>query len=245
MFVLNVLFVIAALSRTQWTALATGRYIITMMVLLCYVNLSGMSLECIVIVLMNNSLLGGQECTDSVNVQQDGDNQIGRDRLAIIPRLNFTCNGRITGITAGVAFNDENDGYPYFQVWRVTSFSSRAFNKINEVQQPQNRVSRITGDIYVANIALTVNSAIEFQSGDVVGYYHPPDARFRVRTIQTSGYRLYQYSGSPETVNLIDNLATDDDRQPLIQFTVGKCLSSSYYYYFVVLLPMIWWPLAS
>ena len=57
MFVLNVLFVIAALSRTQWTALATGRYIITMMVLLCYVNLSGMSLECIVIVLMNNSLL--------------------------------------------------------------------------------------------------------------------------------------------------------------------------------------------
>ena len=32
---------------------------ITMMVLLGYVNLSGMSLESIVIVLMNNSLLGG------------------------------------------------------------------------------------------------------------------------------------------------------------------------------------------
>ena len=48
----------------QWSTLVTARYMITMMVLLCYVNLSGMSLECVVIVLMNNSLLGGQEGTD-------------------------------------------------------------------------------------------------------------------------------------------------------------------------------------
>ena len=95
-------------------------------------------------------------------------------------------------------------------------------------------MSRISDDIFVANIALTVNSAIEFQSGDVVGYYHPPDGRFQVRTVQTSGYKLYQYSGSLETVNLSDNLATDDNRQPLIQFTVGKCLSSFYYYHFAV-----------
>ena len=53
----------------QWTALIIGRYMITMMMLLCYVNLSGMSLECIVIVLMNNSLLGGQHCTDYVDIE--------------------------------------------------------------------------------------------------------------------------------------------------------------------------------
>ena len=41
--------------------------------LLWYVNLSGMSLECIVIVVMNNSLLGGQEGTDYLCwFQQDG-----------------------------------------------------------------------------------------------------------------------------------------------------------------------------
>ena len=60
---------------------------ITMMMLLCYVNLSGMSLECTVIVLMKNSLLGGQVCTDSVNIEQNGQNPIGRNRLAIIPHL--------------------------------------------------------------------------------------------------------------------------------------------------------------
>ena len=53
---MSLLSVVSVLSKTQWSGLVTGRYMITMMVLLCYVNLSGMSLECIVIVLMNNSL---------------------------------------------------------------------------------------------------------------------------------------------------------------------------------------------
>ena len=54
---MNCLLLHVALSRTQWTTLVTGRYMITMMVLLCYVNLSGMSLESIVIVLISNPLL--------------------------------------------------------------------------------------------------------------------------------------------------------------------------------------------
>ena len=32
----------------------------------------------------------------------------------------------------------------------------------------------------MANINLTGNSTIEIQSGDVVGYYNPPDARYRI-----------------------------------------------------------------
>ena len=45
---------ILPLGKTQWTALVTGRYMITMMVLLCYVTLSGtyvsrMYSNCIVI----------------------------------------------------------------------------------------------------------------------------------------------------------------------------------------------------
>ena len=58
----------------QWNGPVTRRYMITMMVLLCYFNLSGMLLEYIVIVLMNNSLLDGQFCTDYVDVQQNGYN---------------------------------------------------------------------------------------------------------------------------------------------------------------------------
>ena len=110
---------------------------ITMMMLLCYVNLSGMLLECIVIVLMNNSLLGGQTCTDYIDIEQNGRYQINRDRLAIIPRLNFTCNGRITSIRTRVRvrlFGNLRTIYPFIQVWRPSSVGSTIYNKIGEVQ---------------------------------------------------------------------------------------------------------------
>ena len=175
---------------------------------------------------MNNSLLGGQKCTDSVNVGRLGNNQINPDRLAIIPRLNFTCNGRITRIRAGIGLIDSAKEYPFFQVWRPASVGSTIYNRIGQVQLQLDQVTFINS-FRVANIILTGNNTIEVQSGDVVGYYHPPDAHFRVRTIQTDGYRLYQFSGSPDSVNLSNNIANDDNRQPLIQFTLGKYLSSN------------------
>ena len=212
---------VVALNKTQWTAIVTGRYMITMMVLLCYVNLSGMSLECIVIVLMNNSLLGGQFCTDSVDVQQDGDNQIGRDRLAIIPRLNFTCNGRITSITAIVRLVNRRSDYPHFQVWRAEFVGSTTYNKIGEVQLQSDDQVTGSGDFQTANIILTGNNTIEVQSGDVVGYYHPYGIRYHVRTIQTYGYILYQFDESSESVDLSRGTSRNE-RQPLIQFTIGN-----------------------
>ena len=195
--------------------------------LLYYVNLSGMSLECIVIVLMNNSLLGGQECTDSVDVQQNGDNQIGLNQLGIISRLNFTCNGRITSIRARVRLHSNRSEFPSFQLWRAVSVGSTLHNKIGEVQlQSDDQVTLGMSNEYgEANITLPItgNSTIEFHSGDVVGYYHPPDARYQVRTILTGGYMLYRFniSSVPTSLNLSDAIHIDSIL-PLIQFTIGK-----------------------
>ena len=200
---------------------------ITMMMLLCYVNLSGMSLECIVIVLMNNSLLGGQRCTDSVDIDQNGNSQLGftpNGRLAIFPRLNFTCNGRITNIRARVRFNNRGSNYPLFQVWQPTSVNSTVYNKTGEVQLQSGQVTG-NGNFRTANIILTGNDILEFQSGDVVGYYHPSDSRYVVRDISTNGYVLYRFDGSPvpSSVNLNNYDAIGGiSRQPLIQFTIGK-----------------------
>ena len=199
---------------------------ITMMMLLCYVNLSGMSLECIVIVLMNNSLLGGQTCTDYVNIQQRGNSQLGRTpngRLAIFPRLNFTCNGRITSIRARVVRSSRNESLS-FQVWRPSSVGSTIYNKIGEVQLQSDDQVTGSGNRQTANITLTGNNTIEFQSGDVVGYYHPSNTRYSVRDISTTGYVLYRFDGSPvpNSVNLSNTDAIGgNSRQPLIQFTIG------------------------
>ena len=188
--------------------------------LVCHQNV------CMVIVLKNNSLLGGQVCTDYVNISQDGDDQIGRDRLAIIPRLNFSCDGAITSIRARVRFvyNNNRIEYPVFQVWRPSSVGSTVYSKIGEVQLQSDQMTG-NGDYRTANTTLTGNNTIEFQSGDVVGYYHPPQSRYRVTTIRTNGYRLYRFnepSGLNISVDLNDADGDPNSRQPLIQFTIGK-----------------------
>ena len=181
-----------------------------------------MSLECIVIVLMNNSLLGGQECTDYVDIQQHGDVVIGSNILAIIPRLNFTCNSRITSIKARMIFNNSSSNYPSFQVWRPASVGSTMYNKIGEVQlQSDDQLSVVNNVIRITNITLTGNDTMEVQSGDVVGYYHPPDARLRVTSRRTDQYRVYEFTGSHKSINLNNN--NTNNLQALIQFTTGKC----------------------
>ena len=174
---------------------------------------------------MNNPLLGGQQCTDYVDIWQRGNVVIGGDRLAITPRLNFTCNGRITSISARVLFEEENSKYPFFQVWRPASVGSTVYNKIDEIQlQLEDQLYVIDYNVRLATIILTDNNTVEFQSGDVVGYYHPFNARFRVITRRTNGYRVYEFTGIHESVEL--NNTFDNDNyflQPLIQFTIGKC----------------------
>ena len=118
--------------------------------------------------------------------------------------------------------DSERSEYPSFQVWRGGSIGSTVYNKIGEVQlRSSDQMSINDGGFGVATIILTGNDTIEVQSGDVVGYYHPPDARYRVRTLRTDGYILYEFSGSHKSVDLNNNSNNDDERQPLIQFTIG------------------------
>ena len=116
--------------------------------------------------------------------------------------------------------NSGKSDYLYFQVWR--SVGSRIYNKTGEVQLQSDDQLIGSGHYQTANIILTGNNTIEVQSGDVVGYYHPPDARYQVRTIRTNGYKLFQFNGTPESVALNESINKDNNRQPLIQFTIGK-----------------------
>ena len=164
-------------------------------------------------------------CTDLVDIQQSGDNQFGPDRLAIIPRLNFTCDGRITNIRARVSRNISRDDFPSFQVWRPSQPGSVIYNRTGEVQlQSDDQVTRGSNGFLEANIILTGDDRIEFQSGDVVGYYHPSNSRYLVRDIQTNGYFLHRFDRSPPptSVNLSEANFMLQFRQPLIRYTVGK-----------------------
>ena len=168
-------------------------------------------------------------CTDHVDMQQGGDNQFGRNRLAIIPHLNFTCNGRIINIRARVRRNNNMNNFPSFQVWRPSQPGSVMYNRTGEVQlQSDDQVTTGSNGFLEMNIILTGDDRIEFQSGDVVGYYHPNSSRYQVRSLQTDEYVLYRFdvSPTPTSVGLSEANFMSQLRQPLIQFAVGMYFHS-------------------
>ena len=163
-------------------------------------------------------------------MQLNGDDEMEHDRIAIIPRLNFTCNGRITIISARVRIREDRDNPSFYQVWRVASVDSTIYNKIGEVQLSDDQVTG-SGDFRTANIILTGDNTIEVQSGDVVGYYRERGARYRLRTVQADDYILYEFdseSNAATSINLNNADHNTNKEQPLIEFTIGKCVFSHY-----------------
>ena len=103
------------------------------------------------------------------------------------------------------------------------------YNKTGEVQlQSDDQVTEGYNN-FEATIILTGENRTEFQSGDVIGYYHPPQSRYRVWDVRTNGYILFRFDGSPapNSVNLSAADAMFDCRQPLLQFTVGNSILST------------------
>ena len=166
---------------------------------------------------------GGQSCIDDVDsVQQEGNQSLIQNRTVIVPSLNFTCNGRITNIRVRI-LSDSGTGnnFPYIQVWRPSP-SSQLYNLIDEVQIQSSHLN--TQLTYLeANITLTGNNRIQFQSGDVIGFYNPSNSGYEIRDIRTPGYMFYLFTGSTATsLDLSNADSTPMGRQPLIQFTFGE-----------------------
>ena len=161
----------------------------------------------------------GQSCFDPVNVNQQGTDRINTNRRVLIPNSDFSCNGRITRYMVSLNQDDDEEGsYPRIQVWRPVS-GQQSYNRINEYRIQGSDITRMSG-YYLADIQFTGNNRIEFQLGDIIGYYHPDEPRYRVWSIQTSGYDSYTRSGTSSSFSL-SGANRDDDRQPLIQVTLG------------------------
>ena len=123
--------------------------------------------------------------------------------------------------------NTNRNDYPYFIIWRPSSTNSMVYTSSGEVQLQESQVSQCNSFITCnVNIVLSGSNRIEFLSGDVVGYYHPQQTIYQVRTIRTNGYERYRIDGSsaPTSVDLstVNNNRINNNRQPLIQFVIGK-----------------------
>ena len=168
---------------------------------------------------------GGVSCFDEVSVQQRGDRGIPPQRQLISPRANFTCNGRITGVSASVDRTVNGITDPYLEVWHPTT-SDMEFNRVDTVQLAESEIVQVENDnivYWLLNMSLNGSEIIEFEAGDVIGFYQPPDTRYQMWTIATEGYTASGSDSinSSSTLSLVNPDIIINNRQPLIQFLIG------------------------
>ena len=165
-------------------------------------------------------IVGQDQCIDDIDdVQQNGvSNYINPDRTVIIPRLKFTCNGRITNIRAGMSsIKDSGSDFPYIQIWRPSP-PSQLYSLVDKVQ-----IQSSHSDLE-ASISIADSTSMHFLSGDVIGYHNPPNSGIVIRdTASTDDFVLYVFGGSDTSQKDLNTGTTFTRRKPLIQFTLGEC----------------------
>ena len=144
----------------------------------------------------------------------------------IVPQTHFFCNGRINGFIVSLNLDDDNDvENPYIQVWHSLS-DLDIYILIGQYQLQESDISRIRREnYYLANATLSGGNRIEFQSGDVIGYFHPSSPRYRVWSIENArGYTTYSVN-SQSPLNMLnvrdDSFSENQDDRPLIQALFG------------------------
>ena len=171
-------------------------------------------------------LLGGESCFEYVTVQQRGEIEVPEQFQVIVPRANFICSGRITGVTASMDRNTNGRIDPYLQVWHPVASSINFYNKVDEVQLVESEiVEEVDNDnntYWLVNITLNDDDRIEF-------------TRYQVWSIQTTGYMAYgsRLDNSSNAINLDTQEASANNRQPLIQFIIGS-VATMYIQYVII-----------
>ena len=162
------------------------------------------------------------------DVNQRGQVTIDDGRQVIVPNARFNCNGRITNVAVSMTWSGAIN-YPLFQVWHPITTST--YSKIGEVQLSGGSLKVADqGSYYYVNMSLNSNSQIEFQSGDVVGYYQPSNAR-QIWNIQMDEYTSYSYTVANPLILLNINTEgiSETNYQPLIEVMFGKIINVCMY----------------
>ena len=134
-------------------------------------------------------------------------------KFRLVPGMNFTCNGTITGLLLGVDIRSNRDGrskYPMVQVWSPGSGDSYTRVAMQEIQLAAGDFS--PDGVFQYNLT----TPIHFQYGDVLGVYQPSEGKSIVRLYRHSqnnapvSYELGE-NPSSQSVSLMDDLSQQDE----------------------------------
>ena len=116
---------------------------------------------------------------------------------AIFPEVGFTCSGSIDAWVFGAEWVSGRDRLPELQIWRPTG-DDGAYTKVGNTTID---TTRDTSEFY----EYPLSPPLDFQAGDVFGYYQPtpPQSQFKI-IVEDGGKRknqtgYYYFSPSPAT----------------------------------------------
>ena len=166
------------------------------------------------------------DCVNHFDVQKKGNSQMRSSEQMIVPQTYFFCSGRVKGFIVSLDLDNDNDNdaeFPHIQVWR--NITSDLYTVVGHYQLQESDITRKNG-YYLANVTLNGAKRIEFNSNDVIGYYHPSEPRYRVWNIENvEGHSIYSVN-THSSLSILStrqsSLNVVQDEQPLIQALYGK-----------------------
>ena len=173
-------------------------------------------------------------CIQNPVISTEGNIELQSDFHMVDSNFTFTCNGRVTGVTAHLAPVEVFGGtpgteLPVFQVWHPVLPGSSVYSIVGQVHF-QSAV-QINGNYYVSTVLLTEDDdQIEFQSGDVIAFYQPTNSSHflqitnRIEVANGTSYFNRNTNLPTATIDISGN-GTDyyeTEFHPLFNITTGK-----------------------
>ena len=171
-------------------------------------------------------VIDGQSCVDMVDFRQRGNGQLDANSQVIIPMSNTSCNGKVIGLMMSLSEQNGSE-YVKLEVWSPTILSQVYEMKAEYVLSEHDITNNSTGNYHFANVSFAKNETIKFENGSFIVIYLPPNPRYTVWSINTTGYSYYTGNESVpiKEINFTTALKLYhmiNDSQPLIQVVFGK-----------------------
>ena len=167
----------------------------------------------------------GQQCLNGFieSLPNGGRRNNGQQR--VIPDINFTCNGSITGWTITARWRTDGNRalFPFLLVLRSAGGDNYTVEGSTELFVPDD--GRASGQNYIFNG--TTDPPVEFQAGDVFGFFQPRGGRSRVHLSyeRDTGPISYYVSTNSllDSLTITDSNVENDTDLPAIILQISKC----------------------
>ena len=148
-------------------------------------------------------------------------NRLGNDRHSIMPSLEFTCSGAITGFLLGVdviTADDNRDEYPTIWLWNKTDETTYTRVDDSSVEIILGSSNFSTDGVY----QFSLSTPLQFTANQVLGIYQPDnidDSVVRFYYQNYNGQDIYKTESDESTLD-IGNIQIN--RRPLIYPETSK-----------------------